>query len=327
MAKPHDPRPKLSFQQANAICREFLPLGDRAFDYMARLREAGFEAFAPRHMYDESFAESPEELEIHRRCVVEIAKEQLSRPYPMRFSMEEFELTYFSPYLQRLRRERDQANGVPEDQLSGRYPMGESAWRRKIDPCERRRVQLHVNQWEAYQARWDALLDAERRALEDEAERHATGLGRLPHTFDKSGRYAFFAAVMERDAAALGFHYDKPKSRPNYPVFSKAITDDWHLCWAIEDAQGFFRSPLYGLFKPHLEIRSRALRGSLAKAESGELLIIRYDIIVPGFYTGYWRFFDLDELETVIRAHLHFYGLIAPTIEDRIKKVLGQPSA
>jgi hypothetical protein len=323
MTKTRDIRPKLSFQHANAICQEFVPIGDQVFDYIRRLKEAGFKAFLPRYAYIESFAETPEELEIHRRCVVEIARERLARPWPMRIYDEELKHVWVSPYLQRLRVERDKANGVPVDQLSGRYPGGESAWRREVDPCQRKLIQARVQQKVGYEAQWTAVLDAERRALEDEAARHATGLGKIPHTFDNKGRYVFFAAVMERDAVPLGFRYDKPKSRPNYPVFSKPMGDDWDLCWVVEEARAFFHSPLEGHFAPFLEIRGRNLRGTLAKAESGEFLHIRHAGIVPGFGNGYWIFFDLDQLETVIKAHLYLYSLIAPIIESGIEKVLG----
>jgi hypothetical protein len=327
MVKPQDPRPKLTFGQANAICREFLPIGDRIFDYMARLTEAAFEAFRPRHEFIESFATNPEELAIHRRCVAETVKEWLARPWPMRVYDDDSKSLYFSPFLQRLREERDKANGVPVHQLSSRYPGGESAWRREVDPCQRRLIQAEVTRRDSYEARWTAMLDDERRTLEHEATRHASGLGRVPHTFDNKGRYVFFAAVMERDAASLGFHYDRPKSRPNYPVFSKAITEDWHLCWAIEEPRAFFHSPFEGTFSPFLEIRGCNLRGTLAKAESGESLHIRYSIAVPGFFSGYWKFFDLDELETAIKAHLFLYSLMAPIIESGIKKVLMAPPA
>jgi hypothetical protein len=327
MVKPQDPRRKLSFEQANAICREFLPIGDRVLEYMARLTEATFEAFRPRHEFIESFAADPEELETHRRCVAETVKERLARPWPIRIYHEDSKCLYFSPFLQRLREERDKVNGVPVDQLSGRYLGGEAAWRREVDPCQRRLIQARVTQGDSYEAGWTAMLEAERRTLEEEATRHTTGLGRIPHTFDNKGRYAFFAAVMERDAASLGFHYDKPKSRPNYPIFSKAITEDWHLCWVIEEARAFFHSPFEGRFSPFLEIRGRNLRGTLTRAESGEFLHIRYAGIVPGFFNGYWKFFDLDDLETAIKAHLYLYSLMAQIIECGIKKMLMAPPA
>ena len=169
------------------------------------------------------------------------------------------------------------------------------------------------------------MIEAERRVLEDEDQRCATGLGKSTRTFDSNGRYAFFTAVMERDAASLGFRYDKSKSRSNYPVFSKAVTDDWHLCWVIEEPRFFFFSPFEGRFEPFLELRSRELAKN--RPESGELLFIRYAAAVPGYFSGYREFFDLDQLERAVQAHLYLYSLMAPDVEDGIKKVLGDVTA
>jgi len=72
-----------------------------------------------------------------------------------------------------------------------------------------------------------------------------------------------------------------------------------------------------------LEIRYRELSGSIDRARAGEFLFIRHHDIVPGFGNAYWKFFDLNELETIIKAHLHLYGLMAPIIEAGIRKVLG----
>jgi hypothetical protein len=124
MAQASGTRPKLSFDRASAICRELIPIADHGFDYLNRLCKAGFAAFMPRNEFIESFAGSPEELEIHRRCVVETAKERLGQPITIRKTEDERKQLYFSLFLQRLREERDKENGVPERELSG-----ESAWR------------------------------------------------------------------------------------------------------------------------------------------------------------------------------------------------------
>jgi hypothetical protein len=317
-------RLRLTFEEANAICREFVPIGDQVFNYMTNLRAAGFHAFLPRHEFIESFAENAKELEIHRRCVVEEAKNRLGVPHPMRFSAEELKGIYRSSFIQQLEAKRDEANGVPRNQLERRYSVEEAAWRLHYDPCLRRKVRAGYDR-EEYKERFEVMLAAERAVFEQEVESHHTGLGRMPHTFDQSGRYAFFSAVMQRDAAAIGFCYDKPKSRQNYPVISKPISRGWDLCWAIEDARSFFRNPLEGQFAPSLELRGRDLCGPLVKVGSGEFLHIRYAGIVPGFFNGYWKFLDLDQLETAIKAHLHLYGLTASTIEGGIQKVLGKP--
>ena len=312
-------RPRLSFEQADRLCRTFLPLGDLVFDFMEQIQAAGFAAWLSRHKFIESFG-TPEEAKIHRRCIAEIARERLGRPDSM--PIPDLKLLYFSPFLQQLRKERDEANGVDTSQLSTRYPMGEAAWRHEFDPCKRKQIFTRVNDAEAYDARWHAMLDEQRRCLEAEVEQHATGLAKA-YTFDRDGRYAFFKAVMERDAAGLGFHYDRPKSRPNYPVFSKEVSEDWDLCWAIEDAKMFFFTPLEGHFSPYLQVRSRKLRGSLRKAQPGEVLFLSYRLLVPAFGNAYWEFYALDELETMIKANLHLYGLAAPVIEEGLRKTLG----
>ena len=127
---------------------------------------------------------------------------------------------------------------------------------------------------------------------------------------------------MKRDSAGLGFVHDKARSRASYPVFSKPTTGDWDLCWVLEESRSFLESPIQGRLVPFLEIRSRALRGSLARVESGDFLHIRYARIIYGFSTAYWTFRNLDELETVIKAHLCLYSLIAQTIESACQSVL-----
>ncbi|HXQ40472.1 MAG TPA: hypothetical protein VN821_04330, partial [Candidatus Udaeobacter sp.] len=157
--------------------------------------------------------------------------------------------------------------------------------------------------------------------VQKEAAYFATDLSKV-HLPDRDGRYALFSAVMERDAACLGFRYDKRKSRPNFPVFSKTVAGEWDLCWAIEEPNMFFWSPFEGRFMPHLQVRHRNLRGSASKAEACEYLQIRYAVVVPGFFNAYRTFRSSDELETMIKAHLCLYRLMAPIIERGLARVL-----
>lgn len=314
-------RPKLSFDEANRLCRQFLPIGDKIYEYMERLEDARFGAFRPYHKFVESFAETPEELATHRLCVAEHARERLAQPTPIRIYDSDFKQLYFSPFLQQLREERDRVNGIPVQQLATRYP-GDSAWRREIDPCQRRLIRAEMTDREAINSRRTTMFEEQRQVLEREVKSHATGLSRQ-HPFDREGRYAFFTTIMQRDAAALDFRYDKSRSRWDYPVFSKAMTADWDLCWVLEEPRHFFPSPSEGIFMPFLELRSRPLRGRLTKVESGEFLHLRYSSILPGLYSGYRTFLNLDQLETIIRAHLFFYTLIAPIIEGGIHNGIG----
>jgi hypothetical protein len=149
----------------------------------------------------------------------------------------------------------------------------------------------------------------------------ATDLSRA-YGFDRDGRYALLVAVMERDGAPLGFHFDISRSRVYYPIFWKQVTEHWGLYWTFEDPDDMlFWNPFEGRFRANLKIGSRALRYP-DKAELGELLSIRYSGVIPGFYNAYMTFFGLDELETIIKAHLCLYGLMAPVIEKSLKAVL-----
>ena len=319
-------RSKLSFEQVAAICRALLPIGEKVFQYIDQLIEADIQAFIPRWKFTESFCATQDERDLHRRCVVEQARYLLGWPWPplhLRWTVEDRGSLYASSLLKRLRDERDKENGVSEDQLDSRYAGNEAVWRREIDPCRRRLAIEKGKDWPVYEEHWTSVLEEERRVLEREVVRSATCLA-TAHTFDKDGRYCLFTAVMERDATPLGFHYDKLKSRPNYPIFSMSISADWDLCWAIEEPNMFFWNSFEGHFMPHLEIRGRNRRGSVAKAEPGEFLQIRYASVVPGFFNAYRTFHSLDELEMLIKAHLCLYRLMAPTINGGLKKVLGE---
>jgi len=323
MNKSDNDQPALTFTQANAICRGLIVIGDQIFDYMKKLQEATFEAFVPWIEFVESFAETQEELDIHRRCVIEEAKELMGRPSRMKIFDDDLNELYFSPFLQKLREERDRANGVPVQRLSEKFRDGQSVWRREVDPCRRRLVYDEVNNRIAHETKRIALKDEQTQRLDAEVRSYATGLGRLPHTFDSKGRYAFFSAVMDRELAALGFRHDKAMSSPFYPIFSKSINDEWCLCWAIEDRLPFAADNFEGRFDPCLEIRSRRLR-TLSKVKSGQFILLQYSRTVPGFCTSYWTFHDLDELERVIKAHVCLYRLMAPTIESAVDEVLGK---
>jgi hypothetical protein len=314
---------KLSIEQVYALCGELIRICDGAYDYCEQLKASGFSAFQPYEAFFQSFAETPDGSDLHRRIHVEKAKETLGRPWPPLYIRPEYRRPLFkSRLLEELRAKRDAKNGVSENDLEKRYSRRESFWRRTIDPCDRRSALLEITDKELYDARWSAVFDSMSLQVQEEALHFATELSKI-HTFDKDGRYALFRAVMEREAAPLGFCYDKRKSRPGFPIFSKAITDGWDLCWAIEEPDMFFWNPFGGRFMPFLELRHRDLRGGVKdNAEPGEFLQLRYTAVVSGFFNAYRTFRGADELETMIKAHLSLYGLMAPSIESGIAKAL-----
>lgn len=224
-------RQALSVQQVNAICARLLPIGDKIFEYKEQLRDGGFAAFVPYHEFLDSFCTCEKDQQLHRQCLIEGAKNRLGRPFPLRMIRAYGEHLYFSPFFQQLLDERDQQNGVPETQLSSRYP-GE-LWRQEVDPCERRKTLREITERETYEVSWNHMLRRQRECFLLEAGRHATDLA-AAFSFDQRGRYAFYTAAMERHASALGFQLNKKSSRPNYPVFSIQAAGDWELCWTMD---------------------------------------------------------------------------------------------
>jgi hypothetical protein len=124
---------------------------------------------------------------------------------------------------------------------------------------------------------------------------------------------------MEGDAASLGFRLDKRKARPNLPIVSKQITEHWDLCWKLEKP----KKVKFGWhFHPLLELRHRDLAGTIDGKEAGEFLILRYQHVIRGFGNAYGTFTDLNELETLVKAHLCIYRLMAPILESGIEKII-----
>jgi hypothetical protein len=161
----------------------------------------------------------------------------------------------------------------------------------------------------------------EQHILIRETARFASGRGR-GRGFDKASRYAMFVEVMESESRSLGFSRDTKKSRSGYSVFSKPVSEGWDLCWTIEDMNTFHRNVFEGQFEPYLHLRARNVRGKLNRAQMGEFLVIRYRYLILGFGNAYWKFSDLNQLETIIKAHLRLYALLAPGIESGIARAL-----
>src|ERR1700722_9630878 len=321
-ARQNSSKPRLSFEQANAICRNWIALGDQADSYFETMIESGFEAITLRKAYIESFAANASELATHRRCVTEAVKEQLGQPRSIPMTGDELKQLYFSPLLQSLRKQRDEENGCSERELSSRFEPGEAYWRREIDPCQRNLAKDRVARRVEHESRFDTVVESERHLLAEEAQRHSTGRGQKGHMFDEGDRHAFFVNVMLRDAASLGFEFDRARSRPKRPFFFKRLTDDWHLCWSVDDRLFLF-TPTEGRFLPSLHLCSRKVGNPREVIEPFQTLQIRYDAIIYSFPTAYWIFHDFDQLERAIKAHLQLYGLVAATIEGGIKRILG----
>jgi hypothetical protein len=131
-------------------------------------------------------------------------------------------------------------------------------------------------------------------------------------------RFAKYQEVMNHVSVPLGFRYDKQKSRDEFPVFSKQLSDGWDLCWTLQQTDMFALTSKHGCFEPNLDLRGTNMAGDADKARSREFLFFRYQNIVPGFDSAYWKFRSLTELEWAIRAHLTLYKLMSAILEASV---------
>jgi hypothetical protein len=291
--RKHKSMRPLAAREVDAICRRLVPIGESVFNYIEGLQAAGFCAFVPIMRFEKGFCQSEEERTIYRRCSIERAKQRLGRPSSFPASAQEHSLFYSSSYLQELIAKRDQANGVPEEQLADRYPR--EIWRREVEACGRRRVMASIIDRTAFEAQGRAMENELREIIAREVALHAqvnesgnleelehdslaSRISRLtqfghqnPKTSQEFDRFWFFRSIMDREATALGFEYDRRKSRVNYPVFSKAVGGVWDLCWAIENRTGFM-VPHRGLLHLTLQLRQRRLSGPIGAKSAGLVL-------------------------------------------------------
>lgn len=315
-------RPRLSANVVSAICAALAPIGEEAYNYSDGLRTKGHAAHLPFEDFILSFAQDTRSVELHRMIWIELAKRALGMPWPPLQLHDEYKRIYFkSKLLDSLAAGRDSDNGAPESELNARFGFAEAWWRRQIDPCWREIARLQSSNRELYEHRWSTIRTAMRRHLLEEARRlipSASFGGR----FGKLERYQLFADVMEVELETLGFVRKERQSKNLPPIFTNRLNADWRLCWIIEDLVAFSSNSVDGYFEPTLQLRHQNFNGSLKNAKPGEVLVIKYESIVPGFFNAYRCFKSLQELAAIIKAHVSLYRLMENQLLSSLKKSL-----
>jgi hypothetical protein len=238
----------------------------------------------------------------------------------MKFSPDERKRLYSSSLLKQLQEKRDTENGCTASELDTKYPGVEALWRREVDPCHRNKTHFEVNERSQYQARWNACMERQRLMIETETQAYLVERDDSS-AFEMENRFATLREAMELEATSLGFTYDKKKARDEFPVFSKRLCENWDLCWTLQHIEMFALTPLEGSFFPNLDLRRANISGSTDNVRVGEVLLFRYQHIVPGFGSAYCNFRNLGELERAVKAHLHMYRLMAPTLEGSVTSI------
>ncbi len=332
----------LSPKQRETVGRRLMILADQRPSIQAALKSAGFAAFEPRQAYDRDYAatflHSQEERQIQERYETEILKGKLSLG------------THKSPFVEELHLERIRMNGCSDRELSLRYPK--QLWRRFADPLRRNFYkELHNIRDKPFgkvlEANRAAMLEEEAEAFRKEVPQHASELAkRRTYTSDTSNQSYFYVQeqtgevvgatrdknqvparaalhvdAMEEYAGASGFAYDEKLTTKDYAIFSKQMAERVLLTFAIEEVRPFLLGA--GDIRFLLQIRSPRHKGELSEERRRQCPEVPYTFLVPGVITAYWKFENLEELETITKAHMALYSLIAPTLEPAIKAALG----
>jgi hypothetical protein len=296
------------------VLAELLALGERHWEFVATLQQAGWDLVNPRLAFEASFGESEEQRSELRRYVVESTKVSLANPN-IRFRLPEGE-PYSTEYLDRLRRQRDEQ--FKSNLAPGQRPL----WMNELDPCLRRMAQLRSADRAEFSRRFELVRAEEKLRRVNEIARHASGLSReFGSELDRPAR--FYQAVMERETRPLGFTSDILRSTSTYAVFSKELLDGWDLCLSPEPL-AWFPGRKDGQAVIVLSLQAKRHNSPVARAKWDQVLIVEHTKLVRHFDTLYKDFASLDELEAVLMARMYFLSLVIKDIEAGLLASLAQ---
>lgn len=291
---------QFSAMQVQQISNGLLAVAERTHALADALRQAGFSAFAPYQEFMESFATSSLERDVHRAYLQERAKGMLSIA----------DARYTSPLMERLR-EGAAASYLRND------PATEWIARLHVDPCEQNALLLKVRNGHEYERRERTMLERRASQLSIETARHSTGMatGFPAGMLLKPMRFNFAARVLERESAPLGFQRVRSRVAKTGVVVSKPVAAGWDLDWSIASPDLFYFSTRDGSLTLNLKLRARGVAKADNKDVPGAVFEVKYPALVYGFSTAYMPFRDLDSLETILKAHVQLYRLVAGDLE------------
>ena len=315
IARSGSPVPALTAAQAGAACAEIGLLADDLVKLMEKMKAQGFGAFWPSWELISAYCKCESERELHVRCVIEGAKETLSRPFPpLRKTQASGLAVYRSELLAELRAQRDaELNSLGGD--ISQYP-----WLVTSDPCEQALMRLSLTGDRNYLSLEAASKSDRERCRHAELSRMAASDPRVVE--EPFGQLEYLRDCLKEELGALGFAFDELKSAEDYPVFSKSMTACWDLCFAPEDPRSLVRRPFKGDVRLGLDVRPRLRRGAVDRWLSGEYLRIRYEWLIPRLKIAYSGFECFRELRLNVKAQVCAFGLISDRLEAGLKKSL-----
>ncbi len=300
----------LTNEQWRGVAVGLMAVADKRDFYKGEMIGRGFEAFIPHSQSIENFAQNEEQLKVHRRCAFELMKEQFSEPAPRMGSQ-----AYWSSFLDQMRAERDQCNGMSLAELKKAIPFKEYMWREHYDPCMR--ALERACQDNPGVRNMDAIWEAVNARFAQESVEKATEITRETSFSDRDQRETF-AVLMQRYAGDLGFVYEPKMSPARGPVFVKPLKNEWSLMFVIRYHRYFFWDTPSWTFPLDLILAKRSKR-KFKELQLGDGVTIDYPSVVDRFFSVCYKSFATpEEMELTVRARLELYALMERDIVDAV---------
>lgn len=323
---------KLEANSCSYLLSKVVHLGENYGLIGTKLEEFGFVAFKANINAIEEFANNTEELELHRKIVIERAKESFSNPFFGGYQFPElmnFKSPYKSQFLETLVSEinLDSTSNVHAEYES----QSEQIRSLEIDPCLRNYEKL-------------SFPEKEKRSLNKQEEFHKLRQIEIqrflqpPYAMARPLSDAVVSEIaydtFEKNITNYGFERNLKLSTKKIIFFTKPLIGDWMLNFTmLSNHWGFdyFRFemrngekvilPKYIHFL--LDLRLKSQKGFAANKLTN--LPIKFTLFSPLGETAYSAYTDIDEMIVGIMGYTQVYGLLMEQLEfgliDGIKEL------
>jgi hypothetical protein len=318
--------PTIECKEQQILLSRIAQLCDKGGELTNKMHSSGFLSIEPIQKFWKSFCEKCED-KIHDQFLIEEAKMFVSVPDGAIGHYLFGKRSWFSPFIDSLCIERDRDIEVGSDVRAHHEP-----WKIELDPCRRRQVLMQCKDR-------DKLTE-----LEYEKEHILANKRKLELSY-----YATRVEGLEdlslpdcvrlligRSLEGTAYDYDRKRSKPNFPVFSRKINSTWSLCLALTEERfltvkqryidefGRKWTPFY--MSCYLSSGRKISRVQVPlNVERYDFMVVRYHRMIPGFFNAYSKYDNLSELYLVIDAWVSLFKLVEGEIWSIIMEELELP--
>jgi hypothetical protein len=308
-----NPTRLLSDARQRDLLRLLSELSSRFPEYLQTLVDRGFALSAMTLDYWNSYCDS-DSLAVHQAFLQEEARLFVGTPSGVAGYLADNGGELPSQLMSELRAKRFAEFGVPFAELR-------SLWKREIDPCRRRMFYLRENDPQKFEEREEAFRRDLTARRSEEIAAHVPGWAHRIALGSASAPPSLREAL-EESYSHLGFAYDKRRSGPLFPVYSKAISDGWSLCVSADDQNKLImmnvgadrrsRTTLY--ISCFLSSKKTRLTRS-NECRGGYMLPLRVNRLVPGFLVAYSVISSIEDLALSVKANAALCDCVAADLE------------